>query len=87
MSGVREARLEAVEESRSGAPSGEPEARREVRGARAARSRWCCVCCTARRWICWRRDRAAGRPVAGWREEFLEARREELKSVTSGARG
>ena len=31
MSGVREARLEAVEESRSGAPSGEPEARREVR--------------------------------------------------------
>ena len=31
MSGVREVRMEAVEEPRSGAPSGEPEASREVR--------------------------------------------------------
>jgi hypothetical protein len=31
MSGVREARMEAVEGLRSGAPSGEPEASQEVR--------------------------------------------------------
>ncbi len=31
MSGVREVRMEAAEERRSGAPSGEPEASREVR--------------------------------------------------------
>ncbi len=31
MSGVREVRMEAVEEPRSGVPSGEPEASREVR--------------------------------------------------------
>jgi hypothetical protein len=40
MSGVREAGMEAVEESRSGAPSGEPEASREERWRARRKEPW-----------------------------------------------
>src|SRR5580765_3239622 len=81
MSGGREARMEAVEESRSGAPSGEPKASREVRWS--ARRKEQVVLRLLRGESLDLLARETGQPagrIAGWREEFLEAGREGLKS-------
>jgi transposase len=81
MSGVREVRVEAVEEPGSSAPSGEPEASREVRWS--ARRKEQVVFRLLRGESLDLLARETGQPagrVAGWREEFLEAGREGLKS-------
>jgi transposase len=81
MSGVREVGVEAVEEPRSGAPSGEPEASREVRWS--ARRKQQVVLRLLRGESLDLLARETGQPagrIAGWREEFLEAGREGLKS-------
>src|SRR5712691_12666662 len=81
MSGVREVRMEAAEEWRSGAPSGEPEASREVRWS--ARRKEQVVLRLLRGESLDLLARESGQPagrIAGWREEFLEAGREGLKS-------
>jgi len=81
MSGVREARMEAVEERRSGAPSGEPEASREARWS--ARRKEQVVLRLLRGESLDVLVRETGQPagrIAGWREEFLAAGREGLKS-------
>jgi transposase len=81
MSGVREVHVEAVEELRSGAPSSEPEASREVRWS--ARRKEQVVLRLLRGESLDLLARETGQPagrIAGWREEFLEAGREGLKS-------
>lgn len=83
MSGVREVRMEAVEvvELRSGAASGEPEASREVRWS--ARRKEQVVLRLLRGESLDLLARETGQPagrIAAWREEFLEAGREGLKS-------
>jgi transposase len=81
MSGVREARMEAVEDRRSGAPSGEPEASGEVRWS--ARRKEQVVLRLLRGESLDFLARETGQPagrIAGWREEFLQAGREGLKS-------
>src|SRR6266705_888602 len=81
MSGVREVRMEAAEERRSGAPSGEPEASREVRWS--ARRKEQVVLRLLRGESLDLLARETGQPagrIAGWREEFLVAGREGLKS-------
>ena len=81
MSGVREVRMEAVEGRRSGAPSGEPEASRELRWS--ARRKEQVVLRLLRGESLDLLARETGQPagrIAGWREEFLEAGREGLKS-------
>src|SRR5215207_10827641 len=81
MSGVREVRVETVEEPRSGVPSGEPEASREVRWN--ARRKEQVVLRLLRGESLDLLARATGQPagrIAGWREEFLQAGREGLKS-------
>jgi putative transposase len=81
MSRVREVRVEAVEEPRCGAPSGEPEASREVRWS--ARRKEQVVLRLLRGESLDLLARETGQPagrIAGWREEFLEAGREGLKS-------
>ena len=81
MSGVREVRMEAVEKPRYGAPSGEPEASREVRWS--ARRKEQVVLRLLRGESLDLLARETGQPagrIAGWREEFLEAGREGLKS-------
>ena len=81
MSGVREVRMEAVEEPRSGAPSGEPEASREMRWS--ARRKEHVVLRLLRGESLDLLARETGQPagrIAGWREEFLAAGREGLKS-------
>jgi transposase len=81
MSGVREVGVEAVEESRSGAPSGEPEASREVRWS--ARRKEGLVLRLLRGESLDALARESGQPagrIASWREEFLAAGREGLKS-------
>ena len=81
MSGVREVRVEAVEEPRFSAPSGEPEASREVRWS--ARRKEQVVLRLLRGESLDLLARETGQPagrIAGWREEFLEAGREGLKS-------
>lgn len=73
--------MEAVEEPRSGAPSGEPEASREVRWR--ARRKEQVVLRLLRGESLDLLARETGQPagrIAGWREEFLEAGREGLKS-------
>jgi transposase len=80
MSGVREVGMEEVE-PRSGAPSGEPEASREVRWS--ARRKEQVVVRLLRGESLDLSARETGQPasrIAGWREEFLEAGREGLKS-------
>jgi transposase len=81
MSGVREVGVEAVGKRRSGAPSGEPEASREVRWS--ARRKQQVVLRLLRGESLDLLARETGQPagrIAGWREEFLEAGREGLKS-------
>src|SRR5881397_1199060 len=81
MSGVREVRMEAAEERRSGAPSGKPEASREVRWS--ARRKEQLVLRLLRGESLDLLARESGQPagrIAAWREEFLEAGREGLKS-------
>src|SRR5262245_52109734 len=81
MSGVREVRVEAMEESRSGAPSAEPEASREVRWS--ARRKEQVVLRLLRGESLDLLARETGQPagrIAAWREEFLGAGREGLKS-------
>jgi len=73
--------MEAVEKPRSGAPSGEPEASREVRWS--ARRKEQVVLRLLRGESLDLLARETGQPagrIAGWREEFLEAGREGLKS-------
>ena len=80
MSGVREVRMGEVE-PRSGAPSGEPEASREVRWS--ARRKEQVVLRLLRGGSLDLLAREAGQPagrIAAWREEFLAAGREGLKS-------
>ena len=81
MSGVREVHMEEVEEPRSGVPSGGPEAGREVRWS--ARRKEQVVLRLLRGKSLDLLARETGQPagrIAGWREEFLEAGREGLKS-------
>src|SRR2546427_9740008 len=81
MSGVREVRVEAVEEPGSSARSGEPEASREVRWS--ARRKEQVVLRLLRGESLDLLARETGQPagrIAGWREEFLEAGREGVKS-------
>src|SRR5436190_16556955 len=80
MLGVREVRMEGLE-PRSGAPSGEPEASREVRWS--ARRKEQVVLRLVRGEALDLLARESGQPagrIAGWREEFLQAGREGLKS-------
>src|SRR2546425_13057643 len=73
--------MEAVEEPRSGVPSGEPEASREVRWS--ARRKEQVVLRLLRGESLDLLARETGQPagrIAGWREEFLQAGRERLKS-------
>jgi transposase len=80
LSGVREVGREEVE-PRSGAPSGEPEASREVRWS--ARRKEQVVLRLLRGESLDLLARETGQPagrIAGWREEFLQAGREGLKS-------
>jgi transposase len=80
MSGVREVRMEEVG-PRSGVPSGEPEASREVRWS--ARRKEQVVLRLLRGESLDLLARESGQPagrIAGWREEFLAAGREGLKS-------
>ena len=80
MSGVREVRMEGSG-WRSGAVSGEPEASREMRWSARRKEQ-----VVLRLWRGGSLDllaRETGQPagrIAGWREEFLEAGREGLKS-------
>ena len=81
MSGVREVQVEAVGELRSGASSGELEASREVRWS--ARRKEQVVLRLLRGESLDLLARETGQPagpIAGWREEFLQAGREGLKS-------
>ena len=81
MSGVQEVGMEPVEESRSGVASGEPEASREVRWS--ARRKEQVVLRLLRGesldLLARETNQPAGR-IASWREEFLAAGREGLKS-------
>jgi transposase len=80
MSGVREVRMEGLE-LRSGVPGGEPEASREVRWS--ARRKEQVVLRLLRGESLDLLARETGQPagrIAGWREEFLQAGREGLKS-------
>jgi len=80
MSGVREVGMEAVGKRRSGAASGEPEASREVRWS-AHRKEQVLRLLRGESLDLLAREtgQRAGR-IAGWREEFLQAGREGLKS-------
>jgi transposase len=81
MSGVREVWVEAADGPRSGAPSGEPEASRAVRWS--ARRKEQVVLRLLRGESLDLLARETGQPagrIAGWREEFLQAGREGLKS-------
>ncbi len=81
MSGVRGVGMEAAEKPRFGAPSGEPEASREVRWS--ARRKELVVLRLLRGESLDLLARETGQPagrIAGWREGFLEAGREGLKS-------
>jgi len=89
MSRVREVRVGAVGELRSGVPSGEPEASREVRWS--VRRKQQVVLRLLRGESLDLLARESGQPagrIAGWREEFLAAGREGLKSrpVLEGGR-
>src|SRR6266705_2444746 len=81
MSGVPEVQVEVVEEPRSGAASGEPEASREVRWS--ARRKEQVVLRLLRGESLDLLARETGQPagrIALWRVEFLAAGREGLKS-------
>ncbi len=81
VSGFREVRVEAVGKGRSGVPSDEPEASREVRWS--ARRKEQVVLRLLRGESLDLLAREVGQPagrIAGWREEFLQAGREGLKS-------
>jgi len=81
MPGVREVRMEAVGKRRSGAASGEPEASREVRWSAHRKEQVVLrlVRGGSLDLLAWETGQPAGR-IAGWREEFLQAGREGLKS-------
>lgn len=81
MSGVREVEMEAVGKRRSSVPSGEPEASREVRWSTRRKEQ--VVLRLLRGESLDLLARESGQPagrIAGWREEFLQAGREGLKS-------
>ena len=81
VSGVQEVEMEGVGRGRSGVPSGEPEASREVRWS--ARRKEQVVLRLLRGESLDLLARETGQPagrIAGWREEFLRAGREGLKS-------
>jgi transposase len=81
MSGVREVGMEAAGKRRFGAASGGPEASREVRWS-AHRKEQVVLrlpCGESLDLLARETGQPAGR-IAGWREEFLEAGREGLKS-------
>ena len=81
MSGVREVGMEEGSGLRSGAASGEPEASREVRWSAHRKEQL--VLRLLRGESLDLLAREAGQPagrIAGWREEFLRAGREGLKS-------
>src|SRR5262245_59347783 len=80
MSGVREVRMEEGQ-PRSGAPSGEPEASREVRWSARRKERVVLRLLRGESLDLLAREtgQPAGR-IAGWREEFLQAGHEGLKS-------
>jgi transposase len=81
MSGVREVGMEAVGKRRSGAASGEPEASREVRWSAHRKEQVVLRLLRGESLDLLAREtgQPAGR-IAGWREEFLQAGREGLKS-------
>jgi transposase len=81
MSGVRGVRVEAVGEPRSGAPSGGPEASREVRWSAGRKEQVVLRLLRGESLdlLVGEAGQPAGR-IAGWREEFLEGGREGLKS-------
>lgn len=81
MSGVMEAGMDGSEGSRSGAPDGRPEGGREVRWS--ARRKEGVVLRLLRGEsldALAREHRVAAGTISGWREEFLAAGREGLKS-------
>ena len=81
MSRVGEAGMDAGKEGRSGARSDEPEARSEVRWS--ARRKEGVVLCLLRGESLDLLARESGQPagrISGWRDEFLAAGREGLKS-------
>ena len=81
MPGVREVRMEAVGKRRSGAASGEPEASREVRWSAHRKEQVVLRLLRGESLDLLAREtgQPAGR-IADWREEFLQAGREGLKS-------
>jgi transposase len=81
MSGVREVWMEAVGKRRSGAASGDPEASREVRWSAHRKEQVVLRLLRGESLDLLAREtgQPAGR-IAGWREEFLQAGREGLKS-------
>jgi transposase len=81
MSGVREVGMEAVGKRRSGAASGDPEASREVRWSAHRKEQVVLRLLRGESLDLLAREtgQPAGR-IAGWREEFLQAGREGLKS-------
>jgi hypothetical protein len=81
VSEVREVRVEALGKQRSGVPSGEPEASREVRWSARRKERVVLRLLRGESLDLLAREvgQPAGR-IAGWREEFLGAGREGLKS-------
>lgn len=81
VSGVREVEMEAVGKRRSRVTSGEPEASREVRWSPCRKEQ--VVLRLLRGESLGLLAREVGQPagrIAGWREEFLQAGREGLKS-------
>src|SRR3954468_13930492 len=85
MSGVKESRMEGLvseeERSRSGAPDGRPEGGREVRWSARRKAEVVLRLLRGEGLDALAREtgQAAG-TIAGWREEFLEAGHEGLKS-------
>jgi len=81
VSGVREVEMEAVWKRRSRVTSGEPEASREVRWSACRKEQVVLRLLRGESLDLLAREvgQPAGR-IAGWREEFLQAGREGLKS-------
>jgi transposase len=81
VSGVREVEMEAVGKRRSRVTSGEPEASREVRWSACRKEQVVLRLLRGESLDLLAREvgQPAGR-IAGWREEFLQAGREGLKS-------
>ncbi len=81
MSGIKEVRMEEAQRGRSGAPSDEPEARSEVRWSVRRKEGVVLRLLRGESLDALAREtrQPAGR-IAGWRDEFLAAGREGLKS-------